>query len=522
MAAGIMCCALVSAACSATPSASPAVSQAASQSTSTSQPTAVAVGGGGTLVIVSAAEPETLGINTAVSSNFNLVMRNVYQTLLARNPSTYELGPQLALSWANPDPLTWTFELRQGVTFSDGSAWNAEAAAAILTKYYDPEGDQSDFVGAAATFEATGEYSLKMTTESPDPLVASRMAMISVSSAKQLAEAPDGIGENPIGTGPYKVVKWTKGSQIDLELNKDSWMAAPGMYDKVTWLFRKEPSVRSQMIQTGEADVTNNLQADQCSAITCTPQLAPRIWFIRIDQFKQDLLGDTRVRQAIAMAIDRAGITDSFLLDAPVNDNPVPQGSVGFDPNIAGYKFDMDAAKALLAQAAADGVDTSLPVKVRYFTKDNPSIAEVIADNLKTLGLTVSIESGEDADRAQIYAWRNGRTLEKDMVQNRGEIWFAGSGNEMLDQSFIDNIYLRCNGDSSVFCDPAIDAKLDAALPLSGAERQAAFVQLWRAAYDQVAFLPISQSTNLWALSDKVSFTTQQDNIIPLWLARPK
>ena len=486
--------------------------------------------GGGALVIVTATEPTTLNAaEVAVQGDMMTVMRNVIQTLVGRDSETNELVPELATAWENPSPTEWVFTLREGVTFHDGSVFDAAAAVASLEANYASDVPGSgDFVGSPATFEAVDDYTVKMTTEAPDPLVPTRMTMIAISSAEQLTSDPESLITDAIGTGPYRLTEWKPGEYMDFELIPDNWQAVEGMPSEVRWIWRAEASVRAQMIQTGEADVTNSLTDDQCTigTIECRPQNAAVINVLRIDSYNQPgLLGDPRVRQAIAYAIDRPALSEAFFSGVPVLNNLSPAGSTGVDESIDLYQYNPDTAAELLAEAVASGADLSLPVTVKFYDgiPNGANIAAVITDSLTGLGLNMQspVPVARDDMAAAYLTNFDGRTLEADMPTNRGELWITGSGNELFDAAITASYLLICSGGQSTFCDKSIDAQWEAANAAVGDERGELLRAMWLDAYEnQVPILPLAQKTNLYSFTDRIEVPTRSDNILPLWEAR--
>jgi peptide/nickel transport system substrate-binding protein len=499
-------------------------SGSAPESSSGAKPGAVVIGkkptgGGGDLVVASATEPENMQTNAnvmlAAAEGIMPISRNILESLVARDKDG-NLIPQLATSWTQTSPTVWTFELQQGVTFHDGSPFNAEAAATYFNTDYNAE--TANYVGPPATFKATDEYTLEMTTESPDPIVPQRMTMWGVWSAKQIEEDPKSRQTDPIGTGPYEFVSWDRGSQINLKLFPDYWRAPEGkMFDTVTWRFLPEASVRTQAIQTGEADVAMGMDTAGCQTIECTIAPGNAYCIARPDDYNQTFMGDERVRKAIAMAVDRGAINDAFFDGAPVLDNLVPKGSVGYADDVQGYEYNPDEAKRLLQEASDDGIDITQSIDV--WARNQPGLLDVagaFAGDLEKVGLTATARSMPDSEFADALAWIGGKTLKNDMPDNRNQIAVLCDSNDLFDAENVSNTWLTCEGIASVYCNPALDDQMDAARPLTGDERNTAWADIWKVAYGDVALLPLASPGARWAFSDKLQVEIRPDGILPL------
>jgi peptide/nickel transport system substrate-binding protein len=484
-------------------------------------------GGGGNLNIVTAVEPSDLAPNTLkLGGEFEILGHDIFQGLVGRNPKTYALMPELALSWKQTSPTVWQFNLRHGVTFQDGSPFDAQAAVTALTYWYKASVPSvGDFVGSPAKFKAAGKYTLDMTTETPDPIVPYRMTMVPISSAKQITADPQSIPSHAIGTGPYEIVSWTHGQNIQLKLYAKSYLASPRMFDTIDWMFRSDPDVRADMIKTGEADVTDDLTPDQCSGeVTCKAVPNVNVNFLRIDDYNQVMLGNGDVRKAVFMAINRSAINKAFYDNAPVLNNPVPEGGIGYNPNAQTYNYDPSAAKAFLAKARAAGVNISRPISV-YANEAEPGeadVAQVVTSDLKAIGLNASTKVVSNTESGEIYYTNfGGKTLQKNMPNDRDQIWVAAFGNEVEDGAEISDLLLTCTGKESVYCNPKTDAAYEAANQLGGTARNQAFQNLWTQAYADLALLPLAQGTELWAFGSKAQGASPRpDGALPLWVMK--
>jgi peptide/nickel transport system substrate-binding protein len=493
-------------------------------------------GGGGNVTVVSYLEPANLDPGEAgTSSKINFVLRSVLQSLVDRDPATHQIVPLLALSWANPTPTTWQFQLRHGVTFQDGTPFNASTAAASLKYIWNPNIDGSgNYVTEAATFTAAGPYTLDVKLASPDPVFLSKMTQVPIASPTQIAKDPNSLADKAIGTGPYEFVSWTRGQDMKFKLYDKSWMAAPGMFDTITWVWQSTPSIQEQMIATGQADVAVSsgiaYTAQECEAVksaggTCANTPSTQVNYLRLDEYNQTLLGNQDVRQAIAYAVDRAAINDAFYLGVPVANNIVTKGGVGYSTTGPTYPYDPAKAKSLLAEASAAGVNLRAPITIYYETGNGdtqPDVAQEVAANLQAVGLKVKLDGVTATDRATEYFQNRGSSTYKDIPPNRAAIWVAGTGMELLDFSQAD-LALTCTGSTSVYCDPAVDAAFTHANDLAGAARNTALVNLWNKLYTNVALLPLNVQVNTTLYDNRVqSFTARPDGVIPFWQIRAK
>jgi len=176
------------------------------------------------VVIAVGIEPVSLDAWRSFAGTGGPGFRNAIEQLINRDFTTGEFVPILATSWERLNDTTIRFTLREGVTFHDGSPFNAEAAAASINHTFDADNafDLLDFLGTMSA-EAVDEYTLDISTPEPDPILLGKVEWVGISSAKQLAEDPDAYHTEIVGTGPYKFVEWRKGESITYEANPDWW-----------------------------------------------------------------------------------------------------------------------------------------------------------------------------------------------------------------------------------------------------------------------------------------------------------
>ncbi|WP_460783708.1 ABC transporter substrate-binding protein [Microbacterium tumbae] len=484
-------------------------------------------GGGGdddTSVTISLAEePRTLASWNAYSNDGHPILRNIGEALLNRDPETSELVPELATAWEQVDDTNWAFTLREGVTFHDGTDFNAQAAADALNYVLDKDNAfaMRTFLGPDVTFTATDEFTLNAETALPDPILPTRLYFVTIPSPTQIQDDPEAYETNPIGTGPYKFVSWTRGQSIELEANPDWWgltetADAHGeqQIQKATYVFRPETAVRAAMVGQGEADLANRITAEQCDeAPKCESTPTVEMVVLRLDT-PSPLLGDLRIRQAVSMAFDKDIVMNDLGGGGDTFGQIVGPAAVGY-ADLPPYPYDPEKAKELVAEAAADGVDVTAPLQVNaregYILRADEQI-QYIADQLKAIGLT-----GATSGMYETAAFEEQWTMGYDNIPaDRGLLGLQQHGNELMDFAQSVAGYYSCDGATSAYCDPELEEMYAAALPLSGDERDAAFQEIAKYVYDQVPVVPIGAPSFNFGLADRLDWTPRMDGFILL------
>ena len=465
----------------------PAVSTARAQAT---EPT-------GKITIAMSVEPDTLENWKAYSTDGHPVLRNVQEALLNRDPKTNELVGELATAWEQTDERTWRFTLRQGVTFHNEEPFNAEVAAFGINYTWSPENKFEIYqtIGPDMTATAVDEYTVDVQTVEPDPILPSRLYFSPIPSMTQVRDRPDSLVTEPIGTGPYRFVEWNRGQYIRITANPDWWgRNATDAGGTVTikdaeFVFRAESPVRAAMVTAGEAQIGRFLAPEDCETTpVCTSVPSIETIFLRLDT-NHPAMSDVRVRQAIAFAVDKQGIADQLFGGGEPASQLVGPSATGYNEALEPYPYDLDRAKALVEEAGAAGVPVDAPIKVvtrQGIYLRNDELAEYVATQLSEIGLTATSEVIEPG----LYNPEYSKNLSQ-VPPERGWITTNPHGNEIMDVSATASSYYRCEGAASTYCDPALDAALAAALPLTGEERATALANVTKMYYDAYASVPI-------------------------------
>lgn len=461
-------------------------------------------GNGDTIRIVLPEEPPTLESCDATSSETGTVVRsNITEPLIELDPTTGELEPWLATEWDQVDDTTWTFALRDDVKFSDGSDFNAESAAFTIERAVnsdlgcDVEG--TAFGDTDLVVEATDATTLTVTTPEPDPILPLRLSFIemvptSTSDSEKVRE--------PIGTGPYVIDSWESGTRISLVANEDYWGEEPN-FANASYVWRDQGSVRAAMVLNDEADLAIELGPDD-GAGENEVAYANNITMALRMQVEAPPLDDIRVRQAIQLATDREGITQTLLGEGTtLAAQLVTSGIVGFNDALEPTPFDPDRARELLAEAEADGVDLSEEILLAGSvggSSRSREVYQVIQKNLTDIGLNVKIEFGDDNFTSDLR--------ERPFSDADGAyMLIVQHGNQAGDSTFTMNSYIRSDAFQSSGGTAALDALIDEAEVLSGEERQDALAKVWEEEPKEVSqFSYIAHLNGIIALSPNVEF----------------
>lgn len=363
----------------------------------------VDVGADGSDEILTAAiagEPDQLDPHKTTSYFSFEVLENIYDTLVEPDENL-EMQPALAESWElSEDQLTWTFTLRQGVTFHDGSDFTAEDVVYSYNRIIDEELSNAWKFTAVDSIEAVDDYTVDITVTQPTPNLLSSIGGFKGMAIVEQENVESGdITTDPIGTGPFSMEEYTSGDHITLAANPDYWGGAPEI-GGVEFQFISEGSTAIAALKSGEVDWTDSIPTQQVEslsgdeAVTLGQSPSNDYWYLALNE-KREPWSDVRVRQAIAYAIDRDAIVQATSYGtATANQLAIPEESVWYT-DYDTYSTDLDKAQALLDEAGFEGGTLDLLVTSDY--PETVTAAQIIADNLEPLGITVEIRTPDFA-----------------------------------------------------------------------------------------------------------------------------
>ncbi|MDY5730629.1 MAG: ABC transporter substrate-binding protein [Eubacteriales bacterium] len=401
------------------------------------------------LIIGTDTDINTLDLQNQQDQINNIVLKNTHQTLVFFNNGSQgdeRFVPGLAKSWEFVDDTHIKMVLRDDVYFNDGNQTKMTAEDVKFTLDTALTKKVASVLKGMVEVKIVDDYTIEITIEKYNNEFIQSLSSVPLSIQSKKAY-DDGV-ENPyyIGTGPYKFEEWVEGEYCRLVKVEDYWGNALGAEDNFrpgvaeTIEFRPMPEASSRVIalQNGEIDVCINppmnelqyLQDDE--NITVFEKAGTRLFYFGFNTQKEPW-NNQKLRQAVSCAIDRQSVLDVALEGkGTLQKTILNRGLWGFYDDMEGYTYDVERAKALLAEAGyADGLKTTL----NYATgAPYEQIATCIQSNLKEIGIEVTLQPLETATHKtncvegnhELFLWRWNEDSKVDFVYR--DLFYSGSG----------------------------------------------------------------------------------------------
>jgi peptide/nickel transport system substrate-binding protein len=458
--------------------------------------------GSGNLIAAIAGEPDQLDPQkTSAYFSFE-VLENVFDTLVEPD-ANLEMRPALAESWSvSPDQLTWTFHLRKGVKFQDGSPFTADDVVYSYRRIIDEKLTNADKFSAVTDVNASNPDTVVIRVKQPTPNLLTNLGGFKGMAIVQRKNVESGqIATHPVGTGPFAFASQKSGDSITLTANPTYWGGRPKV-PGVTFRFISEPSTALSALQAGEIDWTDSiptqrvaqLKNDDSIKLAVTP--SNDYWYLALNEAREPW-NDPRVRQAIAYAIDRKSIVQATSYGTAVaNQLAIPEGNPWYTP----YDKYRDAAdegqaeaKRLLAEAGASPKNLDMLVTSEY--PETVTAAQVIADNLKPLGITVNIRTVDFA------TW-----LDEQNTGHFDMLMMGWLGNIDPDDFYYAQHHTDGSSNAQKFSNPDVDRLLDAGrIEVNRQARQQDYAKAATIIADQVSYIYLYNPSVIQAWATNLS-----------------
>jgi peptide/nickel transport system substrate-binding protein len=367
-----------------------------------------------TLIVARAADAVSLDPALASDSESIEVAEQLFDRLVHWRDDTGEPAPGLAERWdTDAAGTTWTFHLRPGVSFHDGTPCDAAAVVFSFERQRDPDHPhhrdefrtwQRQFGGVIGA-EVIDPLTVRVRIDRPYAPFEANLGMFAAAivSPTAVARWGDDFAAHPVGTGPFRFERWEPGQRIVLTRNPDYW-DKPAEIERLVFAVEPDPRQRLVALESGAVDVAAAIRPDELAYVRMHPGMvlhrAPgnNVSYLAFNTGRE-VLADLRVRQALSLAINQEPIVQlAYQGMARAARGPLPPSNWAAAPAEGRHEFDPAAARRLLAAAAADGqfdpgqvLTQYAPTTPRPYLPDPERVARVVQSNLGAVGVRVEL-----------------------------------------------------------------------------------------------------------------------------------
>ena len=463
-----------------------------------------------TVTIATPIDPESLDPAFDTSIKAISVMSQVYDRLIWRDQNG-EFQPALAASWEFIDPTTLELKLREGVLFHDGGEFTADDVVFTFGRLLDeanPLPLSSYVAGSIVSVDKIDDYTVRIITPAPRALLIAEIFRIAIISKDAVEAAGDSYGQNPVGTGPFRLVQWNRNESIVFEAFDDYWQGRSDI-DQVVFKIIPDDFARYAALQAGEVDIISNLPPERIDEVESDPDLkvgmvhSARNMFVGMNTWEPPF-DNPLVRQAMNYAVDVQLIIDTiFDGHAYLNRNICGQVTTGYDPDVATYTYDPAKALELLAEAGySDGFEVNFWGPNGKYIKDK-EVQEAMGAQLAEVGITVTHIMPEWAEY-----WGKYKPGELDGLM------FLSTGNPLLDcdMTMVYRMYSKTAG--QYFNSPELDAMIeDEQADVDPVSRKATMVEIQEYVIDQAPWIFLYDQQDPYGLSARVVWEPRSDEL---------
>jgi peptide/nickel transport system substrate-binding protein len=478
----------------------------------------------GTVVVAQGVDPTTLDPQNHQETPAANLAVNLFDTLLERDQDL-KIVPGVAESYRNVSPMVWEFKLRRGVKFHNGEPLDAEAVKFTVERMVDPK---LKLRGATpwtpvSHGEVVDAQTVRIHTKAPWPILDTMVTTLPILAPKYYREKDMAhVAKNPVGSGPFKFVRWVKDDRIELEANAQYWRGAPKVK---TLVFRPIPddAVRVAALQNAEIDVAVNIPPHLANIIANHPRLflstAPSVRTIQLmyytHQFdaQHKLVGpyagpvaDRRVRMAMTHAVDVDEIIKNVLDGKGIRTaTMLTDKHFGFDPQLKPMKQDLGRVKQLLTEAGhPNGVEMVLNAPQGRYVRDK-EVAEAVTGQLNKAGIKTTLRTFE------FVSYLNNMVY----VHKAGPVWLIGWGHPTMDAEAIyvplfksPNIFVNWHNEDFNGMVEQAQSEMDAR------KRLALYHRINKFWIDETPAIPLYQQIDLYGANRRVNWKARSDELI--------
>ncbi len=430
----------------------------------------------------------------------------MYEGLLKYGDNNTEVEPCLAESWeVSEDGLTYTFKLRQGVKFHDGTDFNAEAVKYNVDRQTVNKTEDmlyADFVfGDVAECNVIDDYTVEIVLNKVSTPFLNNLAMslgAPMVSPTACEANNNNLNEAPCGTGPYKFVRWDKNEAVVMERNEDYW-GEKGVAKQIVFKTITDNSARVVALTNGEVDIIDGIDANVVDQVTSAGALLNMAEGMNINYlaYNTQRITDPEVRKALSQAVNVPELVASLYRGyASEATSILPTFMPGYSADVKQVSYDPEAAAQTLADKGVTELHMLAYTNPRpYNTATGQTLAEALQGYYEKVGVTCSIDS---------YDW----TTYKEKV-GTGDYdvclygWIGDNGDPDNFMNLLASEDIEIN--VAQYSDEEFNTMLaEAASTPNGEERNAIYAQMEQKIADECVWLPISHQENLSAYLSNV------------------
>ncbi len=474
----------------------------------------------------------------------NNVASHLYGYLVQRNEKSQPM-PSLATEWKAIDPTTWEFKLRKGVKFHDGSEFTAADVVASIERVPKVPNSPSPFTAYTkqiTKIDVIDPYTIRFKTALPYPLMPSDMTQVAIINKKFATASTDDFntGKAAIGTGPYKLTKFTKGDRIELSRN-DAWWGGKTPWDNVTLRILTQDASRVAALLSGDVQVIENVPTADVAKLKTDKKLgvfrgvSDRLMYVHMDSDRditptvtdkdgkpldKNPLKDPRVRKALSMMINRPAIVERVMEGEAIPAGQlVPDFLFGATKNLKVEPFNLEGGKKLLAEAGyPDGFGVTLHATNNRYVND-AKIAQAIAQMWTRGGVPTKVMAMPSA------TFFPQATDLKFSLLLAG--WSTGTGES---SSSLKALLMTFNKDKGFgtanrgrYSNTKVDALTGDALQIVDDVKREAYLQrAAELAVGDTGLIPLHFQISLWATRDGIVYVPRVDEQTLAWKFTPK
>jgi ABC-type transport system substrate-binding protein len=474
-----------------------------------------------TLVIGIAADPTGFDPEAVLNNTSGFVMATVYDSLVRYKTGTTEVVPGLAEKWdVSADGLTYTFHLRKGVTFHDGSPFNAKTYIQGIDRLLNKQSPDSifntgpvesmiDFTYEDVTsYRAIDDDTVEFKLKQPSAALLASLAMVwnGVVSPTAVSKFGKDFRNHPTGSGPFVFREWRQRDQIVLDANANYWGGKPKV-DHLVFKEYPDPQAALLALKRGDIQILGDVSAQSIAALKgdANVQLVtqPGLAISGVGMPNDTApFTDKRVRQALNYAIDRDAIDKALFqgLAVPMT-SPLPESQWGFDSSLKGYTYDPDKAKKLLEEA---GFKPGM--KVEFLTYNSPRGYNPAGPDLATAIQGYLQKIGIEADVRKVDMGANLATIRSGKYQGMFMVGWTGDNGDP--DNFVGELFHSKNipvGNTARYRNPEVDKLLEQAVKESDPQKRLAlYSQIQKTILDDAPWIFVNSVLQVRAIRKEV------------------